>query len=58
MPNEEDKSTQGRKIEDPPFLAVHISWRDDIAAYPEQAVAAFFLALIHSSPERVEGFLT
>lgn len=45
MPNEEDKSTQGRKKEDPPFLAVHISWRDDIAAYPEQAAVAFLLAL-------------
>lgn len=46
IPNEEEvKSTHGRKKEDPPFLAVHISWRDDIAAYPEQAAAAFLLAL-------------
>lgn len=39
----EEKATM-IKIGDPPFLAIHTSWREDIAAYPEQAVAALLLA--------------
>ena len=39
----EEKATMIKKG-DPPFLAIHTSWREDIAAYPEQVIAALLLA--------------